>query len=80
MGIDGDLKSNGVEFFIPIKTTNDFFSKIKNYDEGQRKFELVKKLKTLVLESGHFLIMRFYINQCPKKIQNQEFQLILQLK
>ena len=47
MGIDGDLKSNGVEFFIPNKTTHDFFSKIKNYDEGLKKFELAKKIKKL---------------------------------
>ena len=47
MGVDGDVKRNGVEFFIPNKTTNDFFAKIKNYDEGLNKFNYVKKIKNL---------------------------------
>jgi len=47
MGIDGDIKRNGVEFFIPNKTTSDFFTKIKNYDEGLHKFDHAKKIKNL---------------------------------
>ena len=47
MGIDGDVKRNGVEFYLPNKTTNDFFTKIKNYDQGLKKFDSVKKVKNL---------------------------------
>ncbi len=47
MGIDGDVKRNGVEFYIPNKTTDDFFTKIKNYDDGLKKFNYVKKIKNL---------------------------------
>jgi hypothetical protein len=47
IGIDGDIKRNGVEFFLPNRTTNDFFKKIQNYDEGLTKFDDVKKIKNL---------------------------------
>lgn len=47
IGIDGDIKLNGVEFFLPKRTTSDFFKKIQNYDEGLNKFEDEKKIKNL---------------------------------
>ena len=43
-GIMGDFANNGVEFFMPELIRSDYFSKLKNYDEGMSKFKGLKKI------------------------------------
>lgn len=44
IGVMGDFKKNGVEFFMPKLISDDYFGKLKNYDHGFEKFRGIKKI------------------------------------
>ena len=48
IGVMGDFKNNGVQFFMPNLVSDDYFGKLLNYDEGIKKFRGIKKIGQLV--------------------------------
>ena len=47
IGVIGDFKNNGVEFFMPDLISDDYFGKLSNYNEGIEKFRGTKKIGQL---------------------------------
>jgi hypothetical protein len=47
IGVMGDFKNNGVQFFMPNLVSDDYFGELLNYDEGIKKFRGIKKIGQL---------------------------------